>query len=195
MRSMALDALFTLQVDIRCGIAHMTARMLDAPYLLPYPTNNPNPEALALNSDLLSSDDALHTYLSLEEHSFMTKGLAALLDTLLVANASRIRSMDANGCGRMQLNILVLQQNLKAIEGDVSLFRSSHFFELFVEGADAIVARAKEAGGNFDFSLEECKILVDLCHSEGLQSTQRESSVQAKKNLADHHRQLEDCMS
>ncbi|KAI4204451.1 MAG: hypothetical protein LQ350_001208 [Teloschistes chrysophthalmus] len=195
MRSMALDALFTLQVDMRCGVAHMAVRMLDAPYLLPYPTNNPNPEVLTLNSDLLSSDDALHTYLSEDEHSFMTSGLAAFLDQLLVTNASRIRSMDANGCGRMQLNILVLQQNLKAIEGDVSLSRSSQFFELFVEGADAIVARAKEAGGKVEFSLDECKVLVELCHSEGLQSTQREPSVQAKKNLADHHRQLEDCMS
>ncbi|KAL9583743.1 MAG: hypothetical protein Q9212_002530 [Teloschistes hypoglaucus] len=195
MRSMALDALFTLQVDMRCGVAHMAARMLDAPYLLPYPTNNPNPEVLTLNSDLLSSDDALHTYLSEDEHRFMMNGLAALLDQLLVTNASRIRSMDVNGCGRMQLNILVLQQNLKAIEGDVSLPRSSHFFEIFVEGADTIVARAKKAGGKVEFSLDECKVLVELCHSEGLQSTQRELSVQAKKNLANHHRQLEEYMS
>lgn len=196
MRSLALDALYTLQVDIRCGIIHMMARLLTAPYSLPYSTNTPDPTVLSLNSDLLSSDDALSTYLPSEEHRFLTTGLAALLDTLLVTDASRIKAMDANGCGRMQLNILVLQQNLKVIEGDVSLARSSHFFELFAEGADAIVARVKETGGKgLDFSLEEFKVLVELCHSEGLQSSQRESSVQAKKSLAEHLRQLEECMS
>ncbi|KAL8772637.1 MAG: hypothetical protein Q9209_002298 [Squamulea sp. 1 TL-2023] len=193
MRSMALDALFTLHVDIRCGIAHMLGQLLDAPYSLPYPTNNPDPLVLSLNSDLLSFDDTLSTYLHPKEHRFITAGLAALVDSLLVTQASRIQCMDANGCGRMQLNILVLQQNLKAIEGEVLLSRSAHYFELFAEGADAMVARARETGAyNLDFSLEELKALVELCHSEVLQSNQREASMQARKKVTEHLRQLED---
>ncbi|KAI4264300.1 MAG: hypothetical protein L6R42_000590 [Xanthoria sp. 1 TBL-2021] len=195
MRSLALDALFTLQVDIRCGIAHMLGQLYNAPYSLPYPTNNPDPSVLSLNSDLLSSDDALSSYLRGKEHRFITAGLASLVDTLLVTHAGQIGCMDANGCGRMQLNILVLQQNLKAIEGEVLLSRSAHFFELFAEGADAVVARAQETSAkDADFSVEEFKALVELCHSEALQSQQRESSMQARKKLTEQLRQLDEIL-
>lgn len=194
MRALAVDALFTLQVDIRCGIAHMMAQMLKTPYSLSYPTNNPDPNALSLNSDLVSFDDTVSTCLPPKEHGFITAGLAALVDALLVSNASQIQSMNASGCGRMQLNILVLQQNLKAIEGEVALSRSAHFFELFTEGGgDAVLARAKEAGTkDLGFTFEEWKALLELCYSEGLQSTQRELSVHARKMLEEHIRQLEE---
>lgn len=192
MRALALDALFTLQVDIRCGIAHMIAQMLQAPYSLEYPTNNPDPGVLSLNSDLLSFNDTVLTCLPPREHRFITGGLTAWMDALLVSGAARIVSMNANGCGRMQLNILVLQQNLKAIEGDISLSRSARFFELFAQGEDAVIAKARETGWkDMDFSLEELKALLELCHSESLQSPQRESSVQARKRLEEHLRQLE----
>lgn len=192
IRGLALDALFTLQVDIRCGITHMTMQMLKTPYLLSYPANNPDPSVLSLNSDLLSFDDALSFYLPSKEHGFITTGLAALVDMFLVANASQIQSMNGHGCGRMQLNILVLQQNLKSIEGGASLSRSAHFFELFAEGADAVVTRArKEDMKDADFTREEYKALIELCHSEGLQSPQREASVQARRKLAEHIKQLE----
>ncbi|KAL8890966.1 MAG: hypothetical protein Q9215_001967 [Flavoplaca cf. flavocitrina] len=193
MRSLALDALFTLQVDIRCGIAHMLGRLYNAPYSLPYPTNNPDPNVLSLNSDLLSFDDTLSSYLDDKEHRFITDGLARLMDSLLVTHAGDIGCMDSNGCGRMQLNILVLQQNLKAIEGGVQLSRSADYFELFAEGADAVVERAQQSGAKeADFSIEEFKSLVELCHSEALQSQQRESSVQARKKLTEHLRQLDE---
>ncbi|KAL9596110.1 MAG: hypothetical protein Q9219_006009 [cf. Caloplaca sp. 3 TL-2023] len=195
IRTLALDALFTLQVDIRCGIAHMMAQVLKTPYLLPYPNHTPDSSVLSLNSDLVHFNDALSTYLRPREHRFITTGLAALVDTLLVANATQIQSMNANGGGRMQLHILVLQQNLKSIEGDVSLSRSARFFELFAEGADTVVARVKEGDRQgFEFSLEESKALVELCHSEGLQSTQRETSILARKKLTEHLKQLEESM-
>ncbi|KAL8951040.1 MAG: hypothetical protein Q9222_002954 [Ikaeria aurantiellina] len=195
MRSLALSALFTLQVDIRCGMAHMAGQLIRASYLLPYPINNPDPSALSLNSDLLSFDDTLSTYLASKEHSFITAGLAMLLDSLLVTNATQIKSMDANGCGRMQLNILVLQQNLKAVEGDVSLSHSAHFFEMFMEGADAIMAKMQDTKGKQrDFSLQEYRALLELCHSQALQSPQREASMHARKKLEDHLHQLEDLM-
>lgn len=186
MRTLALDAIFTLHVNIRFIVIHTITRMLEAPYVLHHPTNNPDPSVLSLSADLLNLDEDLAGHISIPEHHFVTRGLAALIDTFLVTNASQIKSIDEFGCGRMQINILVLQQNLKAIEGDVSLSRSAQFFDLFTEGPDVIVAKAKADGGrDLDFSLEEMKTLVELCYSQGLQSPQREVIVQAKRGLSE----------
>ncbi len=75
--------------------------------------------------------------------------------------------MNVRGCERMQLNMLVLQQNLKNIEPDnsttttattttttatatSSFVRSATYFALFIAGPDAIVAKAKEDAGGAD---------------------------------------------
>ena len=111
--------------------------------------------------------------------------------------------MNVYGCERMQLNMLVLQQNLKNIEPEMmDLSRSAQYFGLFIAGADAIVARAKEdaggsAGGSggYDpqagerkvrFRHEELKFLMELCYSEALSSDRREAAVQANRALHDH---------
>jgi exocyst complex component 4 len=89
----------------------------------------------------------------------MTQGLASLMDTYLLALCtSRIERMNTHGCAHMQLNILVLQQNLKNFEEGAALPNAALFFDLFTAGPDAIVARAKEHGN-------------------------RESSVSAKRQL------------
>lgn len=170
----------------------MITRVLHAHYLLDQAANDPDPSVLTLNADLVSFDDNIIAYLPDHEHHFITKGLALLLDRLLVTNAFQIAAMNLNGCGRMQLNILVLQQNLKTIEDDVTLARSAQYFELFHEGADAIVTLARANGGkDVEFTLEELKVLVKLCYSEGLQSQQRELVMQAKKGLDDHEYQFD----
>jgi len=196
-RSLATTALLTLHLDIRCGIIHMLTRTLAAPYLLSQPAQDPDPSILALNADLLAFDDNLTTYLPSAEHAFTTTGLASLSDTYLVRCASRIPAMNAYGCARIQLNILVLQQNLKAIEPASALPRSTHFFNLFAEGADAIVARAKESldkGEGLGFDLEEMKVLVELCYSEGVRSEVREESVRAKRREGESLLGLSECM-
>lgn len=210
------------------------------PYLLPQPATDPDPTILTLNADLLSFDDTLTSHLQPREHTFITSGLAALVDTVLVRNAGTVQAMNRHGCDRMQLNILVLQQNLKAVETtpgdgggeDVALGRSARFFALFMEGATSIVNRAKAIAkasersahvttavvdspstetsgeqqhhttpteleqeqeeaegeqtdlGDF-FTLEEFKILLELCFSEGLRSSQREVAVLAKRGLGE----------
>ena len=83
----------------------------------------------------------------------------------------------------MQLNILVLQQNLKAIEADAVLSRSAVYFEMFDKGAEEIVKRARAQGKDMGYSLEELKGLVELCYSEGLRSEGREGAVAARKGL------------
>lgn len=235
---LATTALLTLQLDVRAGIIHMLTRTLSSPFLLPHPATDPDPSILTLNTDLLSLDNTLTTHLPDVERAFIMTGLTKLVDTFLVRNAGKIVAMNMNGCGRMQLNILVLQQNLKAVEtkGEVALSRSAAFFDLFLEGAEGVVARAKLAGqrgvstkrtegdispekeqgsegdnqdagknGSDDskkkeagntagnnspgvsfFSLEEMKVLLALCYSEGLRSNKREVVVQAKRGLNEH---------
>ncbi|KAL9109154.1 MAG: hypothetical protein Q9187_008195, partial [Circinaria calcarea] len=159
------------------------------------PANEPDPSVLALNADLLSFDDTLTIHLPEKEYRFITAGLGSLLDHVLVTNASHISVMNGHGCGRMQLNILVLQQNLKSIENNVSLSRSARFYEYFSEGADVIISRVKETGGKgMGFNLEELKALIELCYSEALQSQQRDIAMQAKRALNDHQLQLSETM-
>lgn len=65
-----------------------------------------------------------------------------------------------------------------------------------MQGAEKVVQRARDAaasaaagesnGTELGFSLEELKVLVELCYSEGLRSTQREIAVQAKRGMSDH---------
>ena len=192
---LAVTALLTLHLDIRCGVIHMLSKTLQSHYLLDQPATEPDGSVLALNADLLSFDDSLTNYLTETEHHFITTGLGGLVDYVLVADASQIKGMNEHGCGRMQLNILVLQQNLKGIEDDVSLARSAQYFEHYSQGADAILSQAKETGGkDFGFNLDEMKILIELCHSEGLQSQQRDVALQARRTLNDHSLQLSESM-
>lgn len=125
----------------------MLTRTLSIPYLLPHPATDPDPSILTLNADLLNLDNTLTTHLPEVEHTFITTGLTKLVDRFLVRNAGKVVAMNSNGCGRMQLNILVLQQNLKAVEtrGEVALWQSAAFFDLFLEGAEGVVQRAKLA--------------------------------------------------
>lgn len=246
---LATTAILTLQLDIRAGIIHMLTRTFSNPYLLPHAATDPDPNILTLSADLLSLDNTLTTHLPSTEHVFITTGLTQLVDTFLIRNAGKVDAMNANGCGRMQLNILVLQQNLIAVEthGEVALSRSAAFFDLFLEGAEGVIQRAKlaaqhgtanrnqknltekenedgqgavsdntklntnssssEAGTGTGttaqsspssslspplspeltpFTLEEMKVLLELCYSEGLRSDKREVVVQAKRGLNEH---------
>lgn len=201
-RTLAQIALYTLHLDIRLGVIHMLTRTLAAPYLLNEVAQDPDPSILQLNTDLLSFADTLSTHLQPGQQSFITSGLAELIDTFLVGNAAQIEhGMNENGCRRMQLNILVLSQNLKSIEIStqaraLELDRSDRFYELFAEGAESIVARARDRGGEGldGFSLEELKTLVELWYKQGTESSQREVQVKSKRDLGDHLLVLSECL-
>jgi exocyst complex component 4 len=88
----------------------------------------------------------------------------------------------------MQLNILVLQQNLKNIEHGATLPFAALFFDLFTAGPDAIVARAKQYGRNYGvpgelFGEQEVKKLLEMTYEERVNDQNREASVQAKRKL------------
>ena len=171
-------------MDIRYGINFMMGQVLEGSFVLSQPVTEPDPSILRLNGDLLAFDDTMTSHLPEKEYRFMTSGLGLLLDTFLVMNAHKIKNMNQNGCGRMQLNILVLQQNLKSVESDVMLKKSAQFFELFQEGSKAIVEKAqKKRENHLDLSEEEIKILIELCYSEALNSSQRDIAAQAKRAM------------
>lgn len=200
-QSLATTALLTLRLELRTQIIHSLSVALSptsAPYLLDQAVNDPDPRILALNADLVSYDETVTRFLRDREISFVRKGLGLLIDTLLVANAGTVKAMNANGVGRMQLNILVLQQNLKNIEEDVSLRRAAAYYDLYTAGPEAVVRKAKEGKeggkGRETFSYEELKTLVELCFSEQIANPERGVSTVARRNMGEYLLQLSECM-
>jgi exocyst complex component 4 len=189
-------------MEIRCQIVHSLSVALSpesAPYLLEQVVNDPDPRILSLNADLVSYDETAVKFLREKEITFIRTGLAFLIDSFLVSNAGMVKAMNANGCGRMQLNILVLQQNLKNIEAEVSLQRSAKFFDLFVEGPEAVLKQAKEEkekdnGVKELFSYDELKTLLGLCYSEQLEDPERGISSVAKRRMDEDLLQLSEYM-
>lgn len=145
-------------MEVRCRIAQSLHTVLSphatAPYLLDQAVDEPDPEVLALNAELVAFDETAARLLREREAAFVRDGLALLAGAFLVANAPMVAPINANGCGRMRLNILVLQQNLRNIEaaprfagaggGAADLRRAARYFELFALGPDEIVRKAKE---------------------------------------------------
>jgi len=217
LQSLAMTALYTLHIDIRCGIIFMLTQCLAGSagsatphHVLANVPTAASPKILELNGDLIAFDTNTSAYLGRKERRFITSGLGRLIDLVVVADASLIGVMNTNGAARVQLDILVLQQNLKNIvvigrvpdrkplpvppggldpsipeEEDVALTRSARFFDWFLEGPEKVVEHAAAEKGTSGFSYDELKVLVELCFSEGLRSENREENVKAKKGLND----------
>lgn len=144
---LATTALLTLHLEVRCRIMYALGVALSpqtAPYLLDQVVNEPDPEILSLNGELIAYDETAVRFLRTREVDFVRTGLGRLISAYLVGNARMVTPMNSKGCGRMQLNILVLQQNLKNVEESVDLARAANYYALFDQGPDAIVAKAKE---------------------------------------------------
>lgn len=196
---LAETALLTLHMEIRCQIVRSLQIALSpdvAPYLLDQEVREPDPQILSLNSELVNFDETIVRYLRDKEVYFVRTGLGHLINNYLVQKAATASPMNAKGCGRMQLNILVLQQNLKNVEKGVDLARSANYFALFDKGADAIVEKAKSdkaraeqaegvAGEEDVFTYDELKALVELCYSEQVANPERGIASAAKRQLAD----------
>ena len=194
---LAGTALLTLHMEIRCRIIHSLRTALSpeiAPYLLDQEVREPDPQILSLNSELVNFDETIVRFLRDREIAFIRTGLGLLINYYLIVNAPMASPMNEKGCGRMQLNILVLQQNLKNIEEGVDLARASNYYALFEKGPDEIVEKAKEhkergASGELadadHFSYEELKALVELCYSEQLANPERGIASAAKRQMDD----------
>ncbi|PHH89250.1 hypothetical protein CDD83_6417 [Cordyceps sp. RAO-2017] len=195
---LAGTALLTLHMEVRCRIVHSLRNALSpevAPYLLEHEVREPDPQILSLNLELVLFDETIVRFLREREVAFIRTGLGLLTNCFLVGNAWMASPMNGKGCGRMQLNILVLQQNLKNIEEGVDLTRAADYFALFDRGPDAIVDKAredkekKEAGdgpgraGADSFTYEELKTLVELYYSEQLANPERGIASAAKRMM------------
>lgn len=203
-------------MEVRCHIAYSLRVALDprtAPYLLDQDVKEPDLQILSLNSELVAYDENTVKYLREREVAFIRTGLGLLADSYLVANGAMVAPINARGSGRMQLNILVLQQNLKNIEAGVDLARAANYWALFDQGADAIVAKAREdaarvagaegegeggvppAGRDPDrFTYDELKALIELCYSELMASPERGNVNAAKRNMAEKLLELSEHM-
>lgn len=137
VRNLALTALLMLHMDIRCGAIQMVTRSLkgsntsqrsDATplspasatehnwaYILSSPPTSASTPILELNNDLISFDASVSHYLGNKEHHFITSNLAKLIDHAFLSGTRFIGAMNNNGAQKLQLDVLVLQQNLKNI--------------------------------------------------------------------------------
>jgi exocyst complex component 4 len=119
----------------------------------------------------------------------LTHGLAQLMDTYLLALCTRvITRMNSHGCAHMQLNVLVLQQNLRNVDSRALLPHSALYFDLFNAGPYAIVARAKKCGKGYGVpgglvGEREVKALLGMVYEERIRGEDRESSVAEKRKL------------
>jgi exocyst complex component 4 len=192
---------------MRCRIIHSLHTALSpssssspneitAPYLLEQDVNEPDPEILSLNAELVACDETAARHLRERELAFLRTGLGCLVDRYLVSHARRgtVAPMNARGCGRMQLNILVLQQNLKNVEDGVDLARAANYFDLFTRGVDAVLQKARDQQGKEGdsgwFSYDELKGLVELCYSEQLADRERGVVDAARRQMAETLRAL-----
>ncbi|KAF3771246.1 hypothetical protein M406DRAFT_32760 [Cryphonectria parasitica EP155] len=211
---LAATSLLTLHMEVRCRIAYSLRVVLDpktAPYLLDQDVKEPDPQIISLNSELVAYDETIVKYLREREVAFIRTGLGLLINSYLVSNASKVAPINSRGSGRMQLNILVLQQNLKNIEAGVDLARAANYWALFDQGADAIVTKAKDdaakaaAGEGMDgaapigrdpdrFTYDELKALIELCYSEMLASKERGIENSARRAMGDKLLELSEHM-
>ena len=187
--SLSTRVLRTLHLSIRSTILYSLNASTQSNIYIDTLLSDPDPAILALNSTLISFDTEVSTYIPATSYSHITRGLASLMDTyLFTLCTSKIERMNTNGCALMQLNILVLQQNLKNIEDGATLPYAALFFDMFTAGPDAIVARAKQYGKGFGvpgktFGEDNVRKLLEMTYEEKVNAENREASVQAKRSL------------
>ena len=171
-------------------------------WVLPAPPAAASSQVLNLNNELIAFDINTSSYLGPKERSYIISGLAILIDRVLVSYADKIIVMNEQGVHRMQLDILVLQQNLRNLavnsvsasdnalpsetrtsDSMVQLAKSAKYYNLLLAGPEKVLefAKAKETKGEYSF--DELRTLIELCYSAGLRSSDREESVKSKKAL------------
>ncbi|KAL2268674.1 hypothetical protein VTJ83DRAFT_3520 [Remersonia thermophila] len=223
--SLATTALLTLHAEVRCRILQSLHTALSpsktAPYLLDQDVSDPDPQILELNSEMVAFDETTSRVLQrrdrpaptgpnvvssggvaippAREVAFLRAGLGLLMKLFLVRNAPMTAPMNKRGCARMRLNVRVLQQNLKNVEDGpgTELHWAMEYFDLFMEGPDGILKRAKEDAeakakeqqgdgvAKAGYSYDEYKALLELWYSEQLADPERGVAAAAKRQLAD----------
>ncbi|EZF30740.1 hypothetical protein H101_05634 [Trichophyton interdigitale H6] len=192
IQNLAFTAIFTLHLDIRCGSIYMISRALKGKndgqsqepsrnsstennwsYILTVEPTSASPIVLELNNDLISFGARMSNYLGPNECRYITSCLSRLIDRALVSSTRFIGAMNSYGALRLQLDVLVLQQNLKniivvspaavssksslSLDKDVAasmpeivaLPQSAKFLDWFLEGPGKSLRNAKEERDRF----------------------------------------------
>ncbi|KAF2128400.1 hypothetical protein P153DRAFT_293287 [Dothidotthia symphoricarpi CBS 119687] len=189
-QSLSTRVLRTLHLSIRTTLLHSLTYAIQPDLSLTTDApQDPSAPVLTLNALLIAFDTDVSPSIPPTAYTHITRGLTALMDTYLLSLCvHRIEKMNTTGCALMQLNILVLQQNLKNIEDGATLAHSALFFDLFTAGPDAIVARARQFGADFGLPAgmmgqQEVQRLLEMCYEEALGAENREVGVQARRKL------------
>ncbi|KAI5288931.1 hypothetical protein KEM52_000979 [Ascosphaera acerosa] len=143
-----------------------------APFVLSAAPTAASQAIVELNNDLIAFDANIRGSLGGRECRFITFGLAKLADHAFLRGVQRLAALNTNGALKLQLDVLVLQQNLKNIivcdasplgggggggggEGagaetpfvsrneDIALPRTAKFIDWFLAGAKVALAYAK----------------------------------------------------
>lgn len=107
-----------LRSEIRCHAAFFVHQFTDParrPFVLSRPVGRADPEATALASDFVAFDDQAGMLLSAWDYDSVVVGLASFVDRFIVSRIVRARAMNDHGCGRVQLAVLVVRQNLMSM--------------------------------------------------------------------------------
>lgn len=134
----------TLHIDLRLHLLHGASTAMRHTYVLNQPYSDPDPAVLALATSIQSYDAQLSVHLLSQQYEFLTAHLDDLANAALIKFVSLLPAMDQHGNARMQLNVLVLQQALKAVQPSASLERAARFYELGALGKDAIANAGHE---------------------------------------------------
>jgi exocyst complex component 4 len=157
---LSLSTLRTLHIDLRLHLLHGIYASMDTSYALGQPYNDPNPAILHLSTSLGTYDAVITAHLLPTQYAFLTAHLHILANSALTSLVGCISAMDDHGCARMQLNVLVLQQSLKAaMQQDANLEIAGRFYALAEDGP-ALIAKEGPRGG---YAREDLKALVRLC--------------------------------
>ena len=210
-QELAATTLYTLRAEMRCHILyHLNLCMSGSSFNIPIPINKDTPtmgqtplldpdiNLLNLNTDLVAFDEDLSVLLRPREKEYITLGLASFITHILIAHARKIGVMNRGGVHKMVLCILVLQQNLKNVEGKVvSLDRARQYYNLWTgtgNGVKELIARA--AQGPMGFNFDELKTMINLCYSEGLTANtgRKETVAQARKAMMESMKELSESM-
>lgn len=161
----------TLHLELRLQIVAGISKTLSASYALGQEYRDPDPAIINLGKGLLAMDEDLTSHLPETQYVHLTRSLSELADVALIQFANTVPEMDIYGNVRMQLNILVLQQNLKDIEKEASLINAAQYWELFDEGPEGVAAALKEG----HVGKEEARTMVRLWGSSRGDHARRET--------------------
>lgn len=148
----------TLHLELRLQILAGVSKSLGSTYELGQDYRDPDSAIVNLGKGLLAIDEDLTSHLPASQYQHITRSLSELADTALIQFAATVPAMDGHGNARMQLNILVLQQNLKDIEKEASLAGAAQYWEMFDEGPEGMAAAITDGR----YSKEEGREIVRL---------------------------------